>query len=823
MLAAGFSAFAPSTMPEAAAANANLFVSAENSQFQNYFSGPMVIEVVIIDSTISDTDEAKGEPDVTVNGNKLRMIQGTDGNWYAYVADRTQAQNADGTVPSTVASQGLDFGEFCSQSSTIGGTALFSQTVGFAVARSAPGGTNGTTTIGTCTIAGSGTITNQLNNVVRENKTLNQSFNNLGLNGSGRNLWPIIQLYDFTVSGNVVIQYNKGGGVQSTTLTFDTVEGFIGEQLDRNAYPRGAQVHYTITDIGLNIDPTDEDSWTFQANSTNKTTVYQAFNENGGQEGDGTAAGYIDISASLGSLMVEDGFQLELNVDTQTSGTNVVALQDNADTATNGTSTSSASRVATSSSGINTLPITLTESAPNTAVFNTFDETDVSQVVITSDAPRGKSATITYDDPLTILVGFGFGTIDIQAPEGEWNSGEDIPVVLTDSDANKNSRADEDLDLFNPDVDLIPSLRIGSPFTLGNNGTGSTGTIRSASFGEFTKLTSNGAGANSTIYLGTTTDSNSTYVVTVQKFSDRAILTSNATSDQEALLVGFGKTATDLQKTVFDTRSSATKRLHGFDLFNYDIRGIVNSTASISSTGVDVYLAYSNQTNLVSSVADVQTPFRVVSIANDTSAQGLVNLNSTRVIQALYNFSSTNNAQVGVFFTFPSLQTSDKNMPIVADFFSFGYLNDGFVKSDRVNNYIARIEAEETGDNTATFGGSLEYVMLNQLNILDASTYTGLTAIADDPSFIAHQDLDAEEAPRVNYLDLGADGVSTQIADQQDAPAHSGVVSFDKATYKIADTVLVTLQDQDLNTDVDLIDIFTVVNDTGDAANSLVG
>jgi hypothetical protein len=107
-----------------------------------------------------------------------------------------------------------------------------------------------------------------------------------------------------------------------------------------------------------------------------------------------------------------------------------------------------------------------------------------------------------------------------------------------------------------------------------------------------------------------------------------------------------------------------------------------------------VYLAYSNQTNLVSSVADVQTPFRVVSIANDTSAQGLVNLNSTRVIQALYNFSSTNNAQVGVFFTFPSLQTSDKNMPIVADFFSFGYLNDGFVKSDRVNYHIVRIEAE---------------------------------------------------------------------------------------------------------------------------------
>ncbi|HEX9846574.1 MAG TPA: hypothetical protein VGA92_08975, partial [Candidatus Nitrosotenuis sp.] len=81
MLTWGYSAFAPSVMPEASAANANLFVSAENSQFQNYFSGPMVIEVVVIDSSISDTNEAKGEPDVTANGNQLRMVQATDGNW----------------------------------------------------------------------------------------------------------------------------------------------------------------------------------------------------------------------------------------------------------------------------------------------------------------------------------------------------------------------------------------------------------------------------------------------------------------------------------------------------------------------------------------------------------------------------------------------------------------------------------------------------------------------------------------------------------------------------------------------------------------------
>ena len=42
--------------------------------------------------------KAKGEPDVTVNGKILRMVQAVDGNWYGYFADRDQAQIADSTA-----------------------------------------------------------------------------------------------------------------------------------------------------------------------------------------------------------------------------------------------------------------------------------------------------------------------------------------------------------------------------------------------------------------------------------------------------------------------------------------------------------------------------------------------------------------------------------------------------------------------------------------------------------------------------------------------------------------------------------------------------
>ena len=65
-----------------------------------------------------------------------------------------------------------------------------------------------------------------------------------------------------------------------------------------------------------------------------------------------------------------------------------------------------------------------------------------------------------------------------------------------------------------------------------------------------------------------------------------------------------------------------------------------------------------------------------------------------------------------------------------------------------------------------------------------------------------------EDSPRINYLDLGSDGVSTQIADQVAAPSHSGVVTFDSDNYKTADTVVVTVDDQDLNTDSELIDVY---------------
>ncbi|MGI0008596.1 MAG: hypothetical protein ACRD92_03145, partial [Nitrosopumilaceae archaeon] len=266
LLASGVTFAVPGSMPAAEAAhNANLFVSAESSIFKNTFGGPMVVEIVINDPALTDTDEAKGEPDVTVNGKDVRLVQATDGLWYAYVADKTQANLADSLSPS--AGVGLDFGTLCNNNLNIDGpgttglTPIFTDTVGVYV-DGAPGGAPAACTFDGLSDSADGGI---VVNVVREPKSPNTQApsSNVGQINIDNDAWPFIQLYDFNPTGSVEVKYNKGGGTQTTTLTFDTMDTYSKISLDRSTYTTGSEVHAVLTDGQINIDPTDEDSWTF--------------------------------------------------------------------------------------------------------------------------------------------------------------------------------------------------------------------------------------------------------------------------------------------------------------------------------------------------------------------------------------------------------------------------------------------------------------------------------------------------------------------------------------------------------------------------------
>ncbi|MBI5859621.1 MAG: hypothetical protein HZB73_02690 [Nitrosarchaeum sp.] len=566
---------------------------------------------------------------------------------------------------------------------------------------------------------------------------------------------------------------------------------------------------------------------------------------------------------TLQSLMCEENCLLSVNPDKDNSGTNVLKIQDNADSII----TPSTGILLASTTGgrltAGAAPVTVTETGPNNGIFGTYDELDSSALKITDNAKRGTSATIAYvqTKPATILVGFDFATINIAPTDAEWNSGEEIPITLVDGDANKNSRSDEDLDLNNKNVDLIPSLITGDPFTLGekafdtqinsitDSSSVSTGTLGNSTHAVLLQISTAGITSNSTIpgvkQIGATTVVKNMFAP-VQKFSDRLLLANNTkdSSIRNAIIIDLNTNGKTLRESIKNGTNPTLSNFYGINLLNFDIRSL-NTTGS-TEIGL-VYRQDGRATSIINSTQSATVTFGklgMISLYNSTTSQGLINLNATQsgatgtageIAQALFKTTVINDdARIGIIIKKAST-TGNNNIlagdsqsvtikPIVVDLFTFGFVDDGQTANERIGNQIIRLELEETGDNTSTFAGTLEYTMINQLNILTPSTYTNIRPIDDKATLVIMDDLDNEDAPRVNYLDLGADGVRTQVADQQDAGTHSGTVSLDKEAYKVADTVTITLADVDLNVDTDLIDIYTTVSPlNSETASDAVG
>jgi len=426
--------------------NPHLFVSAEKQMFDNYFTGSMVIEVIVNDPSIRSLDDAIGEPDVTVNGHNLRMAQGGDGQWHGYFANKDKASEADSTVG--LAGAGLDFGVFCSagtDASVIGVT--FSDTEGIAIPHETgiTGATNGKSSFAKCT--GSPTTGTSENNVVRNFRSLNTNSQvPVGQIGIDEDAWPVIQLYSF--SSGVTVRYNGAGGTQDVKLNYNKMEN-ISIQLDRDGYPKDSQVFATINDMQLNQDPTDADSWTFQIGSSEKT-FYQAFDSSGLNAANG-GSGLIDISSKRSALDFDDNGKLSLSVGS------IVQLQTNqfqpSLTVSDGTTTFSNI-------------VTFVETQSNSGIFVNYDYGDKSIIKVSKDAPRGQSATIEYNsEKKSIVSGTFTASLGLDSSDSSFIPGKKTAIRLHDPDQNLNSGARDDLDLFNS-AKVIPSIILGSPVTL---------------------------------------------------------------------------------------------------------------------------------------------------------------------------------------------------------------------------------------------------------------------------------------------------------------------------------------------------------------------
>ncbi|MDE1766868.1 MAG: hypothetical protein KGI27_11450, partial [Thaumarchaeota archaeon] len=907
----------PNAMPAAhaqVASHPNLFVSAENSQYNNYFAGPQVVQVIVADPNINRLDQTYGEPVVTVNGKRLRMAQGTDGNWYGYFADRNQAEIAGNTAP--VSGQGLNFGAFC-LTGTIDGIDFGSQSKGFTVANQFTGSvglassSHSKLTIGplpasaTCTTAAGNSL---LNDVVRENKTLNtQGGKGQGsLVGTAPNLekaWPVIQLFDFSaIPTPVTVDYQAAGGDQIVNLTFDRIpSNLISVTTDRTAYPENTAVFLTMNDPQLNIDPTEEDSWTWGASATNNTLYYEAFDRNGQPKADGTTA-MQNLIGNLTSMMFNHNGKFTFSPSAQ--GVRVVDFQSNGKQILNGTGSPETANTIrgnpaeqkTESISAGSEPITFIEQGGvNTGVFGNWDGGKKPNIVTLSPAEeqtlgtsiRGQSATFKYNDIAgSIVGGFAFGTVTMTATNGTWASGQRIPVTLTDMDQNLNSKITEHINDYDGNRLRIPTMKIGTPFSL-NSGcpTCLTGAIDPAALYGHVQLTgtknSNGTISRGSFSFGTASNATDPDNGIDEQYSNRVVPqfvngTSPTNNDvalnNGAVVADTGATFSTLLNTIHDARSTSTAstRFHGFNFLNFDLRSFtsLNGATGADPTGVQIFLVYdtnppfkSPTTSLPSFINPntgvIDSNAKFISLVNDTNLEDFVNLNGTQPLNGALVNSVTQHDNHGSFYTpgivdngtavmsrifaaataaptadigfmyqfttaagetvlaktVPTGPATTANLPMVTDFFSIGIVGDGTDNSQRINNAVYRWELEETGDNTGVFTGTNQFVMLNQVNLLDPATYSTLRPINHDVFFAAIQDMLQSEAraPQITYLDLGADGVNTQISAQQDIPTHSGTVSFDQKTYKVGDTVTITVNDQDLNTNNDLVVIYSSV------------
>ena len=757
MLAGGMTIAFPGFTPDAYAVNANLLVSAENTG--GYVDGAQIVEIVIIDDDLDNT----ASPDVTVGGDAVAMVRANDGSWYAYIADTSEVKDVDNGSTNgdgQLVESGIDFGTI-----------------------PADGCINTTTHTSDSSEIYCGDAATGTQKVPAAEK------------GSTVDNWPFIQTYEF--SSNIEIQYNKAGGTQTTTLSFD--DNADGLSLDRTSYPPGAQIHVTIGDHRLNIDPTKADVWTWNMAGDPGDKYYGEGAVTNDPDGTNTDVTTDQITGTTLTNQVCADCDIDITFDRQ-GGEDVVeiveidnrqlpyptvvefavaadAIVDDADTE-NIDESRDAVLAATAQEWFTVREI----GGPNTAVFSTTTLADESILSIVDDAPRDSSATITYDGTTTgILVKHSQATINIQSPDDVWTSGLAIPITLVDDDANKNSRDSDDVVLTDPDS-IIPTLVTGDPFTLGED------------FGNRNEDTGNRN--ELTTWVGQIDPNNATNpsvernVAIVEQFSDRAILSfADSTTDADFLVIDIPARANDLRDTLIDASDDTE---HGVNMLNYNVESLKTDLVSIEIiSGEDA----------VTINATAGTQFGYINISDLLQEEGNIEKIGSGFLQLRLNFATDSLALI-----------AGEEYPIVIDFFSFGFENDGEASDERIANQIIRLLLEESDDDQGTFEGTLEYVMINQLNIIDPATYEGLVTIDDEVSFIVIEDLTGSGAPSVTYLDVDPTGTQTQVSAQEDAPSHSAVVTLDVESFKAADTVTVTLVDLDLNVDSGLVDIYTMVD-----------
>jgi hypothetical protein len=288
MFAGGMTVAAPSFMPEVFAdtsvSDGMLTVSSV------YIQGAAILEVVVNDPDFSDTsNDVSNGPTVTIDGTTYNMNQASNGKWYVYAVDDSQAllldADSDGMEYGIRCTTGLGVntghsGELGGAQGTKGSANILGDTT-YNVWAEATTSATSTTEAGSClninnmygtkddtagttsrqtlsasVLQGAPSLSNW-NGAAANATTVDLGQRGHSLNASGYGSWPYILSFEF--SGDNLVEY----GSDSINVEYGNTAGETSISLLNNSPADEHHVYLTLSDPALNIDPTTADKWRF--------------------------------------------------------------------------------------------------------------------------------------------------------------------------------------------------------------------------------------------------------------------------------------------------------------------------------------------------------------------------------------------------------------------------------------------------------------------------------------------------------------------------------------------------------------------------------
>ena len=716
MFAGGMTIAIPGELPVAVAqtTSGTLSVSATGS-----FGGPQILEIVVNDPSRNAVDAAVGQPDVSIDDSKVVMAQANTGKWYAYVASNeltddvaTELGLTSSTDPAGYVN--TDVERYYIDNDEVDGVFLSVETL------SSP-------------------------------ETSNRGQLNVAAPA-----WPTIQVYSFTDDSSVDITYDS----ETITLKYaKDLDDDASVSADRTGVPAGAQMHVTISDVQLNLNPTKADTWNLTANG---------------------AASYEGGIGSLDWPDTFDGDTAEFKISDMDS------ISISYDGPTNDT-------------------ITFEETGSNTGVFVSYDSGDDSKITINEGARPNSKFTIDYaGSELDIIVEDYSSSFELVRGDigNTFDSAETLGVKLTAPNLDTNTLTTEDITIGSPD---IPVMTLGEPITLKT-------VEENITPPEYTDV-------------GLTADDDHVGNLTIAGPNIPNTFTITLGADQIKRLQN-----TNLGHYIFydspDGLATTTNMNIDSDALNLT-DGLMPMTLPAESSTFELTFTMSvdddtnvNATNnkaIADAVAGAQTEaarIAVEAVEDDpnTDVDETVEATESPTADSVKSAATAegtptefNNAITAITTDADSFDTKEKVLAevervakesYVITYTSFSIIADILTFGNTENHAIYRALLEESDTESGVFEGTIEYLMLNQINYDDEPTHMEVATFDDELVIILNED---------STLELEYDDTHLQV----DATTHTGEVSLDADTYRTAETVTVTLVDPDLNIDGDSVDVYT--------------